>query len=144
MSLMEMTHVFGNRMIERGRGHILLVASLAAYQPTPLLAAYGAAKHFVLAFGQALHVELFSKLGVTVLSPGLMETEFFDVSGYRPKASLRRTILAPARVAEIGLDAMFAGKPSVIAGRLNRLAAFSNRFIPTHLQARLAYRMAKD
>ena len=56
LSLTELTHLFGNRMANRGAGHILLVASLAAYQPDPLLAAYGAAKHYVLALGVALHV----------------------------------------------------------------------------------------
>ncbi len=144
MSLIELTRVFGNGMVARGRGHVLLVASLAAYQPTPLLAAYGAAKHFVLAFGEALNVELSPKVGVTVVSPGLMDTEFFEVSGYQPKASLRRSMVAPTRVAELGLKAMFAGKSSVIVGKLNRLAAFSNRFTSRHLQAKLSYRMAKE
>ena len=87
LTLTELTHLFGKRMAARGSGHILLVASLAAYQPDPLLAAYGAAKHFVLALGIALHVELAPKVGVTVVSPGLMDTEFNDVSGFRPKAA---------------------------------------------------------
>jgi uncharacterized protein len=58
-------------MAERGHGHVLLVASLAAYQPTPLLSAYGAAKAYVLSLGEALNVELAPKVRVTVLSPGL-------------------------------------------------------------------------
>lgn len=143
LSMTELTHLFGTRMAKRGSGHILLVASLAAYQPDPLLAAYGAAKHFVLALGVALHVELAPKVGVIVVSPGLMDTEFNDVSGYRPKASLQRTIVSPAKVAQAGLKAMFAGKSSVIVGRLNRLAAFSNRFTSRYLQAKVTYRMSK-
>ncbi len=144
LSVVELTQVFGKRMADRGKGHILLVASLAAYSPTPLLAAYGAAKQFVLALGVALHVEMAPKVGVTVLSPGLMETEFFEISGYQPQAFLRRTMVAPARVAAIGLKAMFEGRSSVVAGRLNRITAFSNRFTSRHFQAKLAYRMAKD
>ncbi len=62
LSLVELTNLFGRSMAERGHGYILLVASLAAYQPTPLLAAYGAAKRFVLTFGQALHEELSPKV----------------------------------------------------------------------------------
>ncbi len=143
VSMVELTHVFGRRMSKEKRGNILLVASLAAYQPDPLLAAYGAAKHFVLAFGVALHVELAGKVGVTVVSPGLMDTEFNQVSGFRPKASLRPSIVSPARVAERGLRAMFAGRSSVIVGKLNWLTAFSNRFTSRHLQAKLTYRMSK-
>lgn len=143
VTLTELTHLFGKRMAAQGRGHILLVASLAAYQPDPLLAAYGAAKHFVLALGVALHVELAPKITVTVVSPGLMNTEFNEVSGFRPKASLKPSIVSPAKVAEAGLKAMFAGKSSVIIGKLNRLTAFSNRFTSRHLQAKLTYRMSK-
>ena len=143
LTLTELTHLFGKRMAARGSGHILLVASLAAYQPDPLLAAYGAAKHFVLALGVALHVELAPKVGVTVVSPGLMDTEFNDVSGFRPKPSLKPSIVSPKKVAETGLQAMFAGKSSVIVGKLNQLTAFSNRFTSRHLQAKLTYRMSK-
>ena len=134
VSLMELTHLFGNRMSARGAGHILLVASLAAY---------GAAKHFVLAFGVALHVELAPRVGVTVVSPGLMDTGFNEVASFQPMASLRPTLVSPDRVAEVGLRALFAGRSSVVVGRLNRLAAFSNRFLSRSLQAKLTYRMTK-
>ena len=143
VSLTELTHLFGKRMADREAGHILLVASLAAYQPDPLLAAYGAAKHYVLALGIALHVELAGRVNVTVVSPGLMDTGFNDVSGFKPKASLKPSIVSPAKVAEAGLKAMFAGKSSVIVGKLNRLTAFSNRFTSRNLQAKLTYRMSK-
>lgn len=143
ITLTELTHVLGKRMVDRGRGHILLVASMAAYQPTPTLSAYGAAKAFVLSFAEALHVELAPKVGVTVLSPGLMDTGFFEVSGYQPQASMRRTMLSPAKVAAIGLQAMFAGKSHVIAGRLNRMMAFSGRFFSRHMQAKMVFQMSK-
>ncbi len=143
VALTELTHVFSRRMAARGGGRILLVASLAAYQPTPLLGAYGAAKAYVLSFGESLNVELAPKVGVTVLSPGLMETEFFGVADYRPNASMRRTMLPPARVAAIGLKAMFAGRSSVIAGRLNGIMAFSTRFMSRHAQAKMVLSMSK-
>ena len=143
VALTELTHVFGRRMADRGRGRILLVASLAAYQPAPLLAAYGAAKAYVLSLGEALHVELAPRVGVTVLSPGLMDTEFNDVSGYTMKPSMRRTLLPTGRVAEIGLDALFRGRSSVIAGRLNRAMAFSTRFLSRRFQARTVYRLSR-
>ena len=143
VALTELSHVFGRRMMERNGGHILLVASLAAYQPTPLSAAYGAAKAYVLSLGEALHVELAPKIGVSVLSPGLMETGFFEVAGYQPPASFRRTMMTPAAVAAIGLDALFAGRPSVVAGRLNRLIVASNRFTSRRFQAKVTYSLGK-
>ncbi len=143
VALTELTHAISRRMVARGGGHILLVASLAAHQPTPLLAAYGAAKAYVLSFGEALNVELAPAVGVSVLSPGLMETGFFEVAGYVPPPSFRRTMLTPATVAAIGLDALFAGRPSVIAGRLNKLMLAPNRFTSRHFQAKVTYRLSK-
>lgn len=143
ISLTEVSQMFGRTMAARGRGHILLVASMAAYQPDPLLAAYGASKAYVLSLGEALNVELAPKVGVTVLSPGLMDTSFNAVSGYHTPPSLKRTELLPALVAQIGLDAMFAGKPSVIAGRINKVMAFSGRLLPRHFSAKASYNMAK-
>jgi short-subunit dehydrogenase len=70
VALTELTDVFGRQMAQRRRGHILLVASVGAYQPSPLAAAYSAAKAYVLSFGVALNVELAPSVGVTVLSPG--------------------------------------------------------------------------
>ncbi len=144
ISLTELSHAFGRRMAERGGGRILLVASLAAYQPDPLLAAYGASKAYVLSLGEALHVELAPEVGVTVLSPGLMDTGFNTVSGFQTPSSLKRTELLPAEVARIGLDAMFAGKPSVVAGRLNKVMAFSSRILSRHFAAQTSYNMAKS
>src|SRR6185436_11556391 len=54
-------------MVERGRGAILNVASVAAFQPLPGQAGYGGAKAFVLAYTDALHAEL-AGTGVTARS----------------------------------------------------------------------------
>jgi hypothetical protein len=141
VSLTELSHIYGRRMAALGRGRILLVASMASYQPDPLLAAYGASKAYVLSLGEALNVELGPKVSVTVLSPGLMDTGFNAASGYETPEGLRAMILPPARVAEIGIKALFAGKPSVIAGRLNALMAIGSKLMPRNLSARATYRL---
>ncbi len=143
VSLTELSHGFGRRMAARGHGHILMVASMAAFQPDPLLAAYGASKAYVLSLGEALHVELAPKVGVTVLLPGLMDTGFNAASGFQTPPSLKRMELLPATVARIGLDAMFAGKPSVVAGRLNKVMAFSSRLLSRHFAAQTSYNMSR-
>ncbi len=136
VSLVELSQIFGRQMMLRGRGRILLVGSMAAYQPVPNLAAYAAAKAFVLSFGEALHVELAPKVTVTVLSPGLMDTGFNEASGYQTAKALDIMKLLPADVAQIGLDALFAGKSGVIAGRLNKVMALSSRLLSRHAAAR--------
>lgn len=141
--LTELTLLLGRAMVARRRGKILMIASLAAFQPAPDMAAYAAAKAFVLSLGEALHVELAPTVTVTVLSPGLMETGFNAASGFETPANLRRTILPTAKVAEIGLDAMFAGKPSVVAGRINRIMALSSRLFSRHFAAKTVYQIGQ-
>jgi hypothetical protein len=120
-SLTELTHLIGRRMARGNGGHILLVASLAAYAPAPLLAAYAASKAYILSLGEALNIEMAPKVGVTVLSPGLMDTGFNAASGYETPKALQRLVLPTQEVATIGLDALFSGKSSVVPGNRNRL-----------------------
>ncbi len=140
VTLTELSLVFGRRMVARGHGRILLVGSLASFSPCPNLAAYAAAKAYVLSLGEALNVELAPAVGVTTLLPGLMDTGFNTASGFKTPAGLQRTILPVAKVARIGVDALIAGKSSVVAGRLNKLTAFSNRLLSRHLVAKVSAR----
>jgi short-subunit dehydrogenase len=140
LALTELTRCYGQRMNAAGGGHILLVASLAAYMPAPLLAAYAASKAYVLSLGEALHVELAPKVGVTVLSPGYMKTGFDAASGFEPTPMTQRSALTPETVAGIGLDALFKGKSSVVAGTANTLAAIAAKLLPRSVVARQAYK----
>ena len=130
VSLTELTHILGTRMAARGSGHILLVSSLAAYAPSPMQAAYAASKAYVLSLGEALNAEMAPKVGVTVLSPGLMDTGFNAASGYETPDTLTRLVRPTAMVAKIGIDALFSGKHSVVAGRINRILAIMSSLLP--------------
>ena len=109
VALTQLTRLFAADMAERSSGYILLVASTGAFQPTPMYAAYAAAKSYVLYFGEALHYELRPNgVNVTVLCPGVTRTEFFDVAGQEMTAFQRLTAMNSADVARIGLRAMLA------------------------------------
>jgi uncharacterized protein len=141
VSFTELTLLIGRQMASRGSGKILLVASVGAYSPTPLMAAYAAAKAYVLSLGEALHVELAPTIGVTVLSPGIMDTGFGAVSGLDIPDGMRRSVLSTDKVAQIGLDALFTGKSSIIAGRLNQLSTSIGGLFSRHVRAKLSYRI---
>ena len=61
-------------------GMMLLVASVAAFQPIPYIATYAASKAFVLSYGRALNKELRKSKGAKVLCvcPFWTKTAFFD------------------------------------------------------------------
>ncbi len=70
-------------MTARGRGKIMLVASVASFRAGAKgMAAYFASKAYVLSLGEALAYELRGTgVGVTVLCPGPTATEFFTAAG---------------------------------------------------------------
>ena len=61
-------------------GLIILIASIAAFQPIPYIATYGATKAFVLSYGRALNRELKKTRGARCLCvcPFWTKTAFFD------------------------------------------------------------------
>lgn len=60
---------------------IILLGSQSSFQPLPHFNIYASTKAFTLHFGRALHRELKPKgVTVTTLSPGYVDTEFFEVA----------------------------------------------------------------
>ena len=134
-TLTELTYLFGRDMAKRRSGHILLVASLMAFQAVPSYAAYAATKAYVLALGEALHDELRPHgVVVTTLCPGHTATGFDAAAGAATTAFLRLLTMKPRPVAASGIRALLRGKAMVIAGLSNKMVAFSNRLTPRSMQ----------
>jgi len=138
-TLVRLTHLYARGMKERGFGHVLQVASIAAYQPTPTYAAYAAAKSFVLLFSEALDFELRkSGVHVTTVSPGVTATSFLEVAGQNATAYQRMAMMQSPDVARIGVRAMLTGRTSIVTGLLNSVTAWSVRLVPRRMMAVIA------
>ncbi|MCC6877258.1 MAG: SDR family oxidoreductase [Sandaracinaceae bacterium] len=134
VSLVELTHALGAKMAERGRGHVLNVASIGAFLPVPGYATYAASKAFVRNFSEAIAHELAPRgVRVCCLSPGGIDTEFFEVSGQPMASWMKLALMSPERCARIGLRALFGCRRSVVSGFSNALAMLSLRFVPRWL-----------
>ncbi|ARQ67535.1 SDR family NAD(P)-dependent oxidoreductase [Streptomyces marincola] len=132
----DISRAFVEQLRTAGCGVLVNVASMAAYQPNPRMALYGATKAFVLSLTEALWEESRGTgLRVLALSPGATRTEFFDVVGTMRAAGGTR-LASPAAVVRTALAALDRGNPppSVIAGRMNRVAAFAVRRLATRRQ----------
>ena len=120
-SLTAVTHVFAQDMRTRGRGKILLVASLLAYQGVQNFAVYSAAKAYVLRLGEALHRELKSDgITVTALCPGMSDTGFATAAQQKITPALKRLMMQPGPVVRAGIRALRAGRMSVVPGLANK------------------------
>lgn len=139
---LDVTHHFGQRLTQRRRGGLLLVASTASLQGMPFSAEYGAAKAYVLSLGEALHVE-FQKVGVhvTTLLPGPTDTPMMADFGFDPAdlPGFLKPMSTKQCVAE-GLAALDANRATHIAGRLNRIMA---SVIPRRVATRMYGSMAE-
>src|SRR5690242_19342688 len=126
--------------VARHRGGILNVASLAAFLPGPGMVVYYASKAYVLSFSEALHRELADRgVRVTALCPGPVPTEFqARAGGMQNNAAVRALELSAERVAQIGYEALMAGKRVAIAGIGNRIAVSFMRLVTNALLLRLA------
>jgi len=142
LTLTGMTRLFTPDMVSRGFGRVLQVSSIGAFQPSPTYAAYSAAKSYVLSFGEALAYELRGTgVSCTVICPGVTATEFLAVAGQGATAFQRSTMMKSADVARIGVEAMLAGKSSVVPGAVNALLAWSTRLISRRAATALAHRV---
>ncbi len=68
-------HVFGRSMVQRRRGHVVNLASMAGYMPHGGLAAYCTSKAAVIMFSQCLRADWARDgVGVTAICPGVIDT----------------------------------------------------------------------
>ena len=134
VSLCELTHALLPGMIARGYGRIINVASLAGLVPAPAgHTLYAAVKAFLIKFSESLAHETHARgVYVTALCPGFTFTEFHDVTGTRQQVSRLPTWLwmDAATVARQGYEAVMAGRPVYINGRVNRGIALLARYVP--------------
>jgi uncharacterized protein len=125
-------------MVERKRGAVLNVASMAAFGPLPGQAAYGAAKAFVLSYTHSLRGELRGTgVSATALCPGPVDTGFGEAAGFskeEAESALPQIMWVPAdQVAQAGIDGLAAGRAVVVPGRVNRVASAVFRVAPPEL-----------
>jgi short-subunit dehydrogenase len=119
-SLTAVTHVFAQDMRTRGRGKILLVASLLAFQGVENFAVYAAAKAYVLRLGEALHRELRHEgITVTVTCPGMSDTGFAAAAEQKFTPALKLVMMQAPPVVRAGIRALQAGRISVVPGWAN-------------------------
>ena len=140
-AVVRLSQLFVPRMVERRRGWVLVVASTASFQPVPYITTYAATKVFdrFFALGLAAEVARFG-VKVTALCPGPTESEFFDVAR---AGAFKRRLQDPAEVARLGIQALAAGRRTIVPNASGRFTSFLTRFLPTGLITHVVERAAR-
>jgi short-subunit dehydrogenase len=129
-------------MIKAGSGNIINIASTAAFQPVPKLAAYAASKSYVMNFSDAIAYELKNKnIKVLTVSPGATQSEFGSTAGFGDDAAFFNKMPSSEDLAKFTYKAMTKQKTNAIHGLKNRFMAFSNRFAPRKMTTAIAAMM---
>jgi short-subunit dehydrogenase len=118
-------------VLERRKGGVLNVASVAAFLPGPGMAVYYATKAYVLSFSEALHQELAPRgVRVTALCPGPVPTEFQARAGVKAMNFPRSLTRSAERVAEDGYRGLQEGRRVVVPGFANGLVTVLAPLLP--------------
>jgi len=135
VALTELTRLFLPRMITRGSGRIMNVASTAGFLPGPLMAVYYATKAYVISFSEAIANELHdSGVTVTCFCPGATHTGFAQRAGNEVSRLFNQPgVMKAEKVALDGYRAVMEGRTLAISGAHNWMIAQSTRFAPRKL-----------
>lgn len=127
-AMIHLTKLYVRDMIAYdGEGRILQLASVASYQPSPMLAVYAATKAFVLSFSDALAFELKdTNITVTSLIPNATDTDFFRKAGMEHTKAAQDNPDNPTLVAQIGYEALIKGESHAYAPGARQMAAVSS------------------
>ena len=141
-AVVHLTRLYAPSMVARRHGDILIVASLASFQPVPFNSVYAATKAFDLLFAEGIAEELRpSGVSVCALCPGSTTTEFQKVADQPDRVF--KSAESAEKVARVGLEAIAAGKSYVISGFMNNLMKESQRLAPRSLVTRMAANMMR-
>ena len=137
-SLHILTKLFYKEFVEKDKGQILNVASIAAFQPGPLMATYYATKAYVYSLTMALYQENKKNKGhvnISVLCPGPVETDFSKTANVKFAIKNHSSDF----VASYALKKLKKNKLLIVPGLLPKMAIFANRIFTRKMAMNVAY-----
>jgi len=132
LGMIYFTKSFLPSMIKNKRGHIVNVASLAASFGVPCMAAYCGSIFAMLGFSESLSYELkHTNVGVTVVSPIAVKTNFFDNESFRGKMPHKLGyVLDPKTVSKAILKAAYSKRIEIVVPFFVRSAVWLKHTFP--------------
>jgi short-subunit dehydrogenase len=131
LGMMYCVKAFLPKMLEQQSGHIVNVASVAASIGIPGMASYCASKFAMLGFSESLHHELQGTgVGITVVSPIMVRTNFFDHESFGKMPRYSATSLDPKTVANAVIKAASSPRLEIIVPQFVRFVVWLKQTLP--------------
>jgi NAD(P)-dependent dehydrogenase (short-subunit alcohol dehydrogenase family) len=133
--------LFGAQMAERGEGgHIVNIASAAAFAPSPMLPAYAATKAAVRMLSECVRAELAgAEIGVTVICPGFTNTGIARAARYLGVDKRTQERLRSGAVRAMALRNY---PPEKVALAVTRAVRANRPLVPVNAEARFGYALS--
>lgn len=147
LAVLHLSHAALRNMVPRSAGAIINVASVAGFVRRAGSVSYGATKAWVLAFTEALHLELRrigSPVTVQALCPGFTYSEFHDrMQIDRLKIASKSFWLRAEFVVDASLMALRSGRLFVIPGWRYKMIVHTIAYLPLSLRLLIESRAAR-
>lgn len=107
MGSLRFIRAFVPQMLQKKQGHVVFISSVSANQPHPYGGIYSASKTALEIIAETLRQETLPHIKVTVVSPGIVETDFFQnqLSG---STSIEEMGMGSIQAEEIAEDVLYA------------------------------------
>ena len=135
-----LTKLYLKDMVKKDNGIILNVSSIAGSMPGPLMCAYYSSKAYVLRLSEGIREELRkkkSKVKISVLQPGPVNTNFNNVAGVKFNLSSKTS----EYVAKYAVSKLLKGKFNIVPGFTIKCAKFMSKITPDFIVAKICYHM---
>ena len=131
-AVLALTHYFARQFRQQGRGGIVFLSSLVAFQGVPYAANYAASKAYIQSFAEALAIEL-KPFGVDVLAaaPGPVE------SGFGQRANMKMDNAMTADQLGVPILAALGKRSNVVPGLLSKVLTYALRTAPRSIKVRI-------
>lgn len=135
LAVYKLTRIFLKAMLAENKGQIINIASIAAFQPGPRLAAYSATKSFVLNYSRALNHELKlkkSKVRISTVCPTPVKTKFVSTAKMEnSKLFDSWMVVTPEEVATTIIKSLTSQKDMIIPKKRFHYLNKISRRLPT-------------
>lgn len=138
-----LTKLYLREMIDKNKGYILNVASIAGFLPGPLMSTYYATKNYVVRLSEGIKEELKhlkSKVKISVLCPGPVNTNFSNTANV--KFSLKG--VSKECVANYTWKCLKKQKFYILPTFKIKMCRFLAKVAPTCLTSKIVFKLQKS